>query len=86
MNTFRVPAPAGRQSQERRTLETERKSVLPVRLTRKLAEVIDGVDLADRSVGDRLALEPDKAKLLLAEGWAVLVPPAERRREDFPAT
>jgi hypothetical protein len=42
-----------------------------LRLTRKLAEVIDGVDLTGRAVGDILTLPASEARLLIAEGWAV---------------
>jgi len=42
-----------------------------VRLTRKLAECIDGVDLAGHTVGDVLDLMDRDALCLLAEGWAV---------------
>jgi hypothetical protein len=40
-----------------------------VRLTRKLAERIDGVDLSESHVGDTLYLSPHDAELLVAEGW-----------------
>lgn len=53
--------------------------IVPVRLTRKLANVIDGVDLSRRKVGQRLPLEKHEARLLLAEGWAEPVPECERR-------
>ena len=42
-----------------------------VRLIKKLADIIDGVDLRGRSVGDLLTLKPREAKLLIAEQWAV---------------
>jgi hypothetical protein len=42
-------------------------------LTRKLAEILDGVDLTRYSVGEVLDLPVSQARLLLAEGWAVLV-------------
>lgn len=42
-----------------------------VRLTRKLAESVDGVDLGDRRVGDVFEVPEDAARLLVAEGWAV---------------
>jgi hypothetical protein len=42
-----------------------------VRLTRKLAEQIDGVDLRGCEVGDVLDLPRAEARLLLAERWAV---------------
>ena len=43
---------------------------MKVRLIRKLAECIDGVDLSDCEVGDVLSLPRREAWLLLAEGWA----------------
>jgi len=48
-----------------------------VRLTKKLADCLDGVDLAGRHVGDLLDLPAREARLLIAEHWAT---PAERRR------
>jgi len=41
-----------------------------VRLTRKLAEAIDGVDLSGHSVGETFDLPRRDARLLIAEGWA----------------
>lgn len=41
-----------------------------VRLTRKYAEAIDGVDLSQNQVGDVLTVSPRDADLLVAEGWA----------------
>ena len=49
-----------------------------VRLTRKLAERIDDVDLSDNDVGTLLELPDRKARLLIAEGWAL-----EDRRLPF---
>ena len=42
-----------------------------VRLTRKLANEIDGVDVSHARVGDVLDLREPQAQLLIAEGWAV---------------
>ena len=42
-----------------------------VRLTRKLAECIDGIDLSTRRVGQMIELPHPQAALLIAEGWAV---------------
>ena len=44
--------------------------VMSVRLTRKYAEMIDGIDLADAHVGDQLKLPRHDAEVLIAEGWA----------------
>jgi hypothetical protein len=41
-----------------------------VRLVRKLAERIDGIDLSNYKIGDVLELPARKARLLFAEGWA----------------
>jgi hypothetical protein len=49
-----------------------------VRLTRKLAEQIDGVDLSHNDVGTLMELPDRKAHLLIAEGWAL-----EDRRLPF---
>ena len=43
-----------------------------LRLTRKLAERINGVDLSHYLVGEVLQLPDDAALCLVAKGWAVL--------------
>jgi len=48
-----------------------------VRLTKKFAERIDGVDLSANEPGDLLDLPTSEGTLLLAEGWAII----ERRRQ-----
>jgi len=48
-----------------------------VRLTKKFAERIDGVDLSANEPGDMLDLPASEGRLLLAEGWAII----ERRRQ-----
>jgi hypothetical protein len=49
-----------------------------IRLTRKLAERIDGIDISGRTVGDVFQLPWQSARLLIAEGWAEII---ERRRK-----
>jgi hypothetical protein len=44
--------------------------VKSVTLTRKLADVIDGIDLEGTEVGDRIELSRRDADILIAEGWA----------------
>jgi hypothetical protein len=51
-----------------------------IRLTRKLSDAIDGIDIANYAVGDVLDLDPVEARLLMAEEWAV-VERQPRRRE-----
>jgi hypothetical protein len=41
-----------------------------VKLVRKLANVINGIDLASVRVGDTVELNPRQAVLLIREGWA----------------
>jgi hypothetical protein len=41
-----------------------------VRLTRKLADMVDGIDLSGRRVGEVFDLRIFDAQLLIAEGWA----------------
>ncbi len=59
-------------------------SKVRVKLVRKLAEMIDGVDLSGRAVGDTLHLPSQEARLLMAEEWAVPVEQKSRpaRREQ----
>ena len=60
--------------------------IVRVRLIRKFAPEIDGVDLSKNNVGEIVDLPPVKARLLIAEGWAVAerrrTGPAERRRTE----
>lgn len=53
-----------------------------VRLTRKLAESVDGVDLSAHGVGDILDVSPDDAQLLIAENWAVPEDVSAERADD----
>ena len=47
------------------------EEVVSVRLIRKYAAHIDGVNLEEAAVGDRLDLSPRDANILIAEGWAI---------------
>lgn len=51
-----------------------------VRLVRKLADQVDGIDLKGRDVGDVIELAEPDARVIVAEQWAI---PA-RRRADGP--
>ena len=44
---------------------------MKVRLTRKLAPFVDGIDLSGHEVGDVFDLPPEDARLVIAEDWAV---------------
>jgi hypothetical protein len=56
---------------------------LRVRLTKKLAPVLNGVDLKDVCVGDCVELPPASARMLLAEGWAQLPDTPSERSTPF---
>jgi hypothetical protein len=51
-----------------------------VRLTRRLAECVDGIDLSRRRVGDVFDVSQRDAAILIAEGWAV-IPRSHAARE-----
>jgi len=53
-----------------------------IRLTRKLAECVDGVDLSRSREGDVLDLSRHDANLLVAEGWAVSCEPPARPQPE----
>ena len=53
------------------------QELVRVRLTKKLANRMDGVDVSPHRVGDILDLPAAQARLLVAEEWAV---DRERRR------
>ena len=48
-----------------------------VRLTRKFAQMINGIDLSSARPGEELELSPREADLLIAEGWAAPVDSAD---------
>ena len=62
-----------------------------VRLTKKLAERLDGVDVSDREEGDVLDLPTRDARMLVQERWAIPErrdrvasgQPYGRRAEDY---
>ena len=51
-----------------------------VRLTRRLAERLDGVDVSAHSVGDVFEVTRQEGESLVAEGWAVQIPLRPLRR------
>ena len=52
-----------------------------VRLTRKFADRINGIDLRNRAVGDVVDLPDAQALGLVAEGWAVVFELSTERRD-----
>lgn len=55
---------------------------MKVRLTRKLAESIDGVDLSRKRVGRIINVGRHDAQLLIAEGWGAPADPIGERAAD----
>ena len=41
-----------------------------IRLTKKLALVMDGVDVTGSTIGDVLHVDEEHAELMIASGWA----------------
>ena len=50
-----------------------RRVMLRVRLLRKFAERLNGLDLTHARVGDSIDVSAVEARMLIAEGWAELV-------------
>ena len=50
-----------------------------VRLTRKFAQIINGIDLSHVRAGEEIEVSPREAELLVAEGWASLIDTAHDR-------
>jgi len=55
-----------------------------VRLTRKFADLIDGIDLSRVKTGEVVDVSPTDACLLVAEGWATLDGPADETSRVTP--
>lgn len=56
--------------------------MMRVRLTQKLAEHVDGIDLRAAAVGDVLELPDRQAQCLIRERWAVAEDAVGGRRSD----
>ena len=59
-------------------------SRMRIRLTRKLSQLLNGVDISRQSVGDVIELPRHDAELLLAEGWAL--PATDNHFETRPSS
>lgn len=65
-----------------RACASDHDAPVKVRITRKFAEFIDGVDLRARRVGDVFEVSAPDAALLLAEQWAVPASASEPQRVE----
>jgi hypothetical protein len=72
-----------KEGYDRRTNPRRTDEITPVRLTRKYADRLNGVNLVGRDVGDRLPLSSREASLLIAEGWAAPASADDRRQSDL---
>jgi len=54
-----------------------------IKIVRKFANVLNGVDLSNIGVGDVVDLMPYQAKMLILEGWAEEAPHAPGRLIDL---
>lgn len=52
-----------------------------VRLTRKFANMINGIDLSRARMGEELLVSPGDAEILVAEGWAVPIQSADDKSQ-----
>ena len=83
-DTKRIPGTAPSSQSEHWSQASARSNeIVTVRLVRKYADMIDGVNLENLTVGDRLDLSRRDAGILIAEGWAVPALP-ERRLQNLP--
>ena len=57
-----------------------------VRLTKKLASVMNGVDVSGVNVGDVLELPEPAARMMIEEGWAVPADDADPSFDTPPLT
>ena len=53
-----------------------------IRLTKKLAPIINGIDLSKLKVGDTVEAPNAVAEILILEGWAEAVPDKHRQPEQ----
>lgn len=56
---------------------------IKIRWVRKLAERLNDIKLVDRSVRDIFEVSDRDARILLAEGWAVIAEMPRRRADDW---
>ena len=54
---------------------------MKVRLTRKFADLINGIDLSKAHTGETLDLSEREAELLMAEGWAEYAGGAQQQEQ-----
>jgi hypothetical protein len=58
----------------KRDLCSDSNHCMRVKLVRKFANALNGIDLSKVSVGDIIDVTPNQAAMLIAEGWAEYEP------------
>lgn len=58
--------------------------MVKVRLTRKFAQMIDGIDLSRVHAGEEIDVSPREADILIKEGWASPLDTADDRASRRP--
>ena len=66
---------------DRNGIDVASYDAMKVRLTKKLAEMLDGIDLSERHVGEIFDLPAAAARLIIAEDWAQ--PVTEQTPDSF---
>jgi len=67
----------------KRDLCSDPNHLMRVKLVRKFANVLNGVDLSTINVGDLMDLMPYQAQMLILEGWAEEAPRAPGKVIDL---
>jgi hypothetical protein len=75
-----APTPALRT----RLISIHLYGVMRIRLTKRFAKFIDGIDLSAAAAGDVLDLSPREAALLIREGWAASIEDVDGRGGSVP--
>jgi hypothetical protein len=75
MHGVSQPSDSSTLTQLTRYEDCSERHRMRVVLTKKLAEIIDGIDIRSYRVGDLLDLPANEARLIVAENWAI----ADRR-------
>ena len=62
------------------------RAMVQIRLTKKFANMLDGIDLTVMRVGEVVSVPVRVAQILVAEGWAVAHPIWKQHRATHPSS
>jgi hypothetical protein len=86
MATLMSPYPRRLVTESCQVVTTEIGHAMLVRLTAKLAEVVNGIDISPYHEGDVVELPERDCRMLIAEHWAEAVPSRVRRTRAWRST